>query len=806
MSSPSLTMAQRHHGVCQGPLYRTVETPRRRSSTSSKVSEFCRLVGVRLVCYESCWSWTSGNPPSAIFSIVGASAIGGASDFRVVTNQGTHLLCTAPTNSCREVWLAALTSGLERHLGQPEPKQFKKVKPRLQPTTSKKYNPKFCSSCGKLERLEFPLSTRRVPLSQYGLEQPCDVCPRCDASQGVVDHCIWVSELYASAHQEQVAILNCRRIVLSKVQPTLDVSDSEPATNLELNPLSHDLASRALRSPECLGCIRVSPTLQRLVLQFQQELVGVLEFVELMEHATGMKDAHLAQLKTQAFRVAGDMGTALKLLHEHALPTEEVDDTTGVNHDSLDLLKCILEFFLDLLEEGELTTLGFFWPQLCNIHLQMLPPMNAASLQRIELMEDFLLTVATKYSIHLAVDLIWSHTADLEDSRGLGRCLKRKSAVLRFLCELESLLFDFEAGWGGGSVTVGNFLSPSNHQIQILKSQIGDIQNFRMQQTDLWLSRSQRMDKLSSQKQSSPPEILAQEALRIAKNADYLSSHLAFTKRLCDIAEKLRFLDVEQRPQTLETELAKLNASGTMGGDPLNRAKEHHSRVIRIPTTEGHVFRSKERTPVLLLAEIMEEGSEEIMRGEEREEEEKKEQPSSPLHNVSTEEYSGDDAGNATKSAQSPESSKRDEEVNEPGSDEMDIAAEQAAKDDDANEVEEEEVEVEVEADIESKIKDSSVAKEDPVARIDEGEQEQTKINDEAKPQNEMEEDDGENSLQTVSDLDDSGLEMEQKVEVQTPRTPKKTTTRIRTLSKDSRDYRKLTECERHYRLILGIH
>ena len=71
--------------------------------------------------------------------------------------------------------------------------------------------------------------------------------------------------------------------------------------------------------------------------------------MELMEHATGMKDAHLAQLKTQAFRVAGDMGTALKLLHEHALPTEEVDDTTGVNHDSLDLLKCILEFFLDLL-------------------------------------------------------------------------------------------------------------------------------------------------------------------------------------------------------------------------------------------------------------------------------------------------------------------------------------------------------------------------------------------------------------------------------------------------------------------------
>jgi hypothetical protein len=83
---------------------------------------------------------------------------------------------------------------------------------------------------------------------------------------------------------------------------------------------------------------------------------------------------------------------------------------------------------------------------------------------------------------------------------------------------------------------------------------------------------------------------------------------------LCDIAERLRFLPIEDRPETLQTELAKLNASGTMGGDPLNKVKiddQDHTRVVRIPITEGHVFRSKERTPVLLLVETLDEGAEE---------------------------------------------------------------------------------------------------------------------------------------------------------------------------------------------------
>jgi hypothetical protein len=44
------------------------------------------------------------------------------------------------------------------------------------------------------------------------------------------------------------------------------------------------------------------------------------------------------------------------------------------------------------------------------------------------------------------------------------------------------------------------------------------------------------MDKLRQAKFTKPPEEAAEDALKAAKNADYFSSHLSFTRRICDIA------------------------------------------------------------------------------------------------------------------------------------------------------------------------------------------------------------------------------------------------------------------------------
>jgi hypothetical protein len=215
---------------------------------------------------------------------------------------------------------------------------------------------------------------------------------------------------------------------------------------------------------------RVSPFLEMLVEDLLlQGRIGVADFLEQLEEAVAQTETDsLAKLKKQAFRVAGDMGTAMKLLVEHALPKQQHDlaalfhnyefsfssaaspaaenSTYNANSSShamsaltslatsssttavaatassavagggTETLACLLEFFLDLCEEGELSAVSFFWPQLCHLHLCMLPAENAAAVARVDLVEDFLLTVATRFSIHLVMELVWSHTADLEES------------------------------------------------------------------------------------------------------------------------------------------------------------------------------------------------------------------------------------------------------------------------------------------------------------------------------------------------------------------------------------------------------
>jgi hypothetical protein len=775
------------------------------------------LVGVRLSTYESLHAFRRGNPPMVAYTIVGASSAmnhNDTSSFRLVSNQGTHVFCTAPTSSCREVWLRALLAGLEKKLlqadtmattrtgttsttttptkspssaatspmslgGSSSPNNnnctasppppgtggyldrppLPKVKP---PSRYRHQGGKFCHSCGKVERLEFPLVHASAPLPQYGMESRCDLCYKCLTAQGVLDHVEFLRELYASSSQERQALEEAQQLCLKKLVPTTystirnkgsgDSGDSttndsfqtpnktnsnnnnnnkssEPPTpppqplqtsDIVLTPNSHfNLDQVIKKNPQFAACQRVSPALESLVYQYQQGIVGVEEFCEFLDHAVGKRDEAFKDLKKQAIRVAGDMGTAMKLLLEQALPHQVVSSSSSASMPSspssaaaispssvlddgnTEMLQCLLEFLLDLAMEGELNALAFFWPQLCFIHLRMLPPENAAELARVELVEDFLLTIATRHSIHLAIELIWSHSADLEDanvacggllggpnssssssviggsSSGAGAdgssgedatlitpaCRKRRFAVLRFLCELESLLFGFEHGWGAGSMCVGTMMIPSPHQTQMLREGMLQVQQYRQTNPDQ-LSRSVRRDKLAKdrykneeqqkqkrrrqlqqeQKESGypcnddddnddnddnnhanhwfSPERMAHEALRIAKNADYVSSHLAFTKRLCDIAEKLRFLPVEQRSMALSAELAKLNASGTMGGDPLNKVRQddyyNTARVVRIPTTEGHVFRSKERTPVLLLMETLDEAAyaEDLMRGD----------------------------------------------------------------------------------------------------------------------------------------------------------------------------------------------
>jgi hypothetical protein len=648
------------------------ETRRSSSKDSSKSQYYCVLVGANLSNYENVQAYGRGDHPITMVHIVGASAWNPSGQdsttfFRLVTDQGTHLYCASPTSTCRDLWLGALHAGLDRSLleaGMPKQQPLQPPPPakvgRLRPRIKK-----HCFSCGTVDDpIKSPVFVKCVPMPHYAKEYRCDLCRNCLIAQGLLNHVCFLRELFASAQQERKAITVAKQLcwnAMKQANPALEREVMEgaaaaaqeasedtvtatttgeatqEASSASSNGSSKDSwsmvedpfqsqawihlsptpeSTRAVlklitSSAEFLSLQRVSLTLENCCEQIQQGVISVSDMLEQIDNVMMTSQHHnnsaTSELKKQAFRVAGDMGTAMKLLHDLALPRSEFQQQQQ-QHASLDLFICLLEFLLDLCEGGELASVAAFWPQLCHIHLRMLPSDNIAELQRVELLEDFLLTVSTRYSIHLALNLIWSHTADLEESlintpTCSPSCRRRRYAVLRFVCELESLLMGKDGGWGGGAVSIGKLFQPSFHQDALIKLYMGGIQDLR-KAVPQFLTRSVRMEILAHAKFEKDPDEAVQEAMRIARNADYFSSHLNFTRRLCDIAEKMFTLDVKERMAALERELRMLNSSGTMGGDPLNRIMEHHLRVVGVPTKEGHVFRSKERTPVLLLMEL----------------------------------------------------------------------------------------------------------------------------------------------------------------------------------------------------------
>lgn len=502
--------------------------------------------------------------------------------FRIMTSNGTQMYCTAPTSMDRNVWLASLHAGLEASFASPQGETLPPFLPPSPRVRGSKRN--YCKSCGKLA---YQIVLEGAPLPQYGVEGKCQVCPLCSLAQGVVLDVQRINNIYQQQVYEKETLEKAKKQCWNVVE---QAPNEEAATEKLLLLIS---------SPEFGTFRRVSPTLGQTCTLLETSQYAPSEFLE--SFSASKEESQQCEYKKQAFRVAGAMGAAIQLLQ----------NCCSDDNESQEMLSYILELFLDLCQEGELSSVAFFWPQLQCIHLRMLPPENALQLQKVELFEDFLLTVATKYSIQLALELVWGYSADLEDAiyntACLPECRRRRFSVLRFVCELESLLFDFEHGWGGGSVALKNMIQPSPHQVTLLRLSMLQLQDFRHLQ-GAFLSQSVRRDKLQNSKFNLPPEEAAQEALRIARNADYFSSHLSYIRRLGDVAEKLRHLPLEQRAPTLERELSLLNSSGGMGGDPLNRITENLIRVVRVPQTEGHVFRSKERTPVLLLMEVLEEG------------------------------------------------------------------------------------------------------------------------------------------------------------------------------------------------------
>ena len=535
-----------------------------------------------------------------------------------------------------------------------------------------------CISCGKYPPEDTVKPYSGTPLTQYGLENVVNhVCQPCLIGQGVLRHVMSILGFYVSDAHERVALVDGLKLMNNVIESLKnkdkdeikedeqsasdddddnnnndDVDNTANGDNLD-NSNYHvydheeldEKIKTLLHNAQFSACRHRSRTLDHICDQLSNGEIITAEFIDkLNEYAndaignTNNKDSsghtvsvnETIQMKKEALMVAGDMRAAIEMLREHALPKNSSGTGYGVGASAAkggtEMLSCVLEFFLDLCEQGELNSVAFFWTQICQIHMQMLPPTDTDSLIRVELVEDFLLTVCTKYSVHLALELVWSCLADLEESIGLGNnpsssCRRRRFAMIRFVCELESLILHMDGLWGGGSVCLRGMFLPSKQQALVINN-VMEILQLHRRCTSNHLSRSARLDKLridaegqmevimsqSSSESESAAMDAAQRKYQIARNAEYFSTQLMFCRRLGDIADRLFFMEPDERRDTLKEDLQMLNASGRLGGDPLNRICDASSglgNVMHIPCSEGHVFRSKERTPVLLLMEII---------------------------------------------------------------------------------------------------------------------------------------------------------------------------------------------------------
>jgi len=528
-----------------------------------------------------------------------------------------------------------------------------------------------CFACGRYPP-EHAMRIDASPLPEYGMEVRVDLCHDCSIAEGVLRHVRYLEGLYEADARDRAAI----RMAWAEVKEVVDrqkwenaglegevpngdatlSNDNHESTKLEesttgasnvtFDAFLEDALLELVSSENFVAYRLSSNTVDYLCKGLEMHRNDCAQhFVESIEECAqaagsscffGGREIELAavqntdrtneaiSMKKESFKVAGDMSAALKLLYQYALPSESrnLPPTSHLRssrlRDDADMLVAILEFFLDLCEQGQIDAIAFFWPQLCHIHMQMLPPRDTEEMIRVELMEDFLLTVSIRYSVHLALNLVWGLTADLEEGLGSSTSSnsvtrRRSFAILRFVSELESLLFDFEGGWGGGGVSLRGMLTPTQHQATLLRDAMSLVQ-LRRRFGSHFLTRSVRLDNLRIEALERLEKIplsgdnVAMKA-SIAQNAAYFSSQITFARKLGDIAEKLRFMRVEKRSEALRRELKEINESEKMlGGDPLNRMCKSgkFQKTVHIPIDEGHVFRSKARTPVLLLAELVE--------------------------------------------------------------------------------------------------------------------------------------------------------------------------------------------------------
>jgi len=594
----------------------------------------------------------------------GSSSVGGGdgggstttnnNKFKIVTYSGLNMTCQCYNGMDVEVWLAALHSGLEASFttivgtsssssssssndnsskngsdgnsshansnnGSIRPQENvvldddHTLPPPSVPSASSSVQ--YCRSCGKLgSNSDVKIIPSAIPLYQYPkCEARVDVCRGCLITQGVLLNVRERVGMYRAYAHERAALELATELVkncltnlkkqdekkestttavegsgsevdskgLDSSWEDLASADTGPQVSAEVRSLSH-----LLQTPGFLTLRRRS---RKLEIESRRWLNGTMhssdEFLSLISPEHELQSAIGGNHLLNALKLANDFSSILNMLSTYCWNPER--------EGAIEMVTSTLDFLLTGVKQS---VLRFYLPQLFQIHLKMLPARSATALIILDLYEDFLIHLATNgKEVHISLSLIWHLLASLDDGKEEGSggndssqsISQKDSAMIFMLCKIESTIFCFQEGWGGGSVALGNLypMKGSDHQQGLLLLSVQALRSIRDS-----LPFKLKID-------DAERETLTEETK--TKIANSYRKQIIFMRQLSNLAEELFSVPHDQQAKYLADHLGQL----CLGISLATNSDNSISEVVRLPPSEGHVFRSKARTPVLLLLE-----------------------------------------------------------------------------------------------------------------------------------------------------------------------------------------------------------
>lgn len=258
---------------------------------------------------------------------------------------------------------------------------------------------------------------------------------------------------------------------------------------------------------------------------------------------------------------------------------------------------------------------------------------------QLEALEEFIVQVCTRSSVHIALRVVWSMMGYYEDTLQLAApmaLLAKRARIIRLTLHVEAAVRGFVTELNPEILHI--FTIPSEAQLDLIRREWVLVHNCRChpllrpfppmtaltKRLATWEKGGKKpLTNLPPAPHGvvSPPPPPTMEApttppstststsnssnTNNINNAFSFAIEMKFVKELTDVAESLRHVDIPLRRETLRASLQRIQKDYKDVYFPITRDYGAMPRIIRVCVDEGAVFRSKARVPVLMCFEVM---------------------------------------------------------------------------------------------------------------------------------------------------------------------------------------------------------